>query len=232
MGETGANDYHFVTRWHVDAPPEAVFDVIADAEGLPRWGPSVYLAVDVLERGDGNGVGRVTALYTKGFLPYTLRWRLRATEVEAPRRLAIDAEGDFVGRGVWTLAPAPAGGTDVAFDWRIRAEKPLLKALSFLLKPIFSANHRWAMGQGLQSPRLELRRRQGAPDEERGRIPPPPAPTFPHKLARPAEDAGAAPAASRSPIAVFLFLTLALSAVFWAAIIGLGRLSGGGGLFV
>jgi membrane protease YdiL (CAAX protease family) len=175
----------------------------------------------------------VTSLYTKGFLPYTLRWRFRATEVEASRRLAIDAEGDFLGRGVWTLAPAPAGGTDVAFDWRIRAEKPLLKALSFVLKPIFSANHRWAMDKGLESLLLELRRREATTDEERGRIPPPPGPTFPHNLTRPAEDAGAAPTtASRSPIAVFLFLTLAQSAVFWAAIIGLGRLSAGGGLFV
>jgi uncharacterized protein len=233
MGETGANDYHFVTRWHVDAPPEAVFEVIADAESLPRWWPSVYLAVDVLERGNADGVGRVTALYTKGFLPYTLRWRFRATEVEPPRRLAIDAAGDFVGRGVWTLAPAPAGGSDVTFDWRIRAEKPLLKALSFVLKPVFSANHRWAMEKGLESLRLELRRRQATTDEARGRVPPPPGPTFPHNLAARTGNASAAPAGPRgSPIALFLFLTLALSGVFWAAIIGLGRLAGGGGLFV
>jgi CAAX protease family protein len=231
MGETAANDYHFVTRWHVDAPPEAAFEVIADAKSLPRWWPSVYLAVEVLEPGDPGGVGRVTALLTKGFLPYTLRWRFRTTELEAPRRLALEAHGDFVGRGVWTLAPAD-GGTDIAFDWRIRAEKPLLKALSFLLKPVFAANHRWAMSRGLESLRLELRRRHAATDEDRALVPLPPGPTFPHNLGRRPESAAASAPPRGSPIAVFLVVTLALSAIFWAAIIGLGHLDAGGGLFV
>jgi len=30
-------------------------------------------------------------------------------------------------------------------DWRIRAEKPLLRYRSFLVKPVFGANHRWVM---------------------------------------------------------------------------------------
>ncbi len=173
-----SHDYAFVTRWRVDATPDEVYDVIADAAALPRWWPSVYLEATVVEPGDDRGVGRVTALWTKGFLPYTLRWRFRATDVERPRLLAIDAEGDFVGRGVWTFAAADAG-TDVTFDWRIRAEKPVLRALSFLMKPIFSANHRWAMDRGLESLGLELRRRR-ATDAERALIPPPPGPTFPH----------------------------------------------------
>ena len=45
---------------------------------------------------------------------------------------------------------------------RIRAEKPLLRYLSFLLKPVFSANHRWAMARGEESLRAELGRRAGA----------------------------------------------------------------------
>jgi len=32
--------------------------------------------------------------------------------------------------------------TDITYDWRIRADKPLLRYLSFVFKPIFSANHR------------------------------------------------------------------------------------------
>jgi uncharacterized protein YndB with AHSA1/START domain len=71
-GHDAANDYHFVTRWHVDARPEEVFEVIADGPSLSRWWPSVYLNVAVLEAGDEEGRGRVTSLRTKGFLPYTL----------------------------------------------------------------------------------------------------------------------------------------------------------------
>ena len=56
------------------------------------------------------------------------------------------------------------------------SEKPLLKTLSFLLKPIFEANHRWAMAQGETSLALELARRRATSDAARARVPPPPGP--------------------------------------------------------
>ena len=176
-----SNEYAFLTKWQVDGSPEEAYDVIADGESLARWWPSVYLEVKTLETGDANGIGRVTALYTKGFLPYTLRWRFRITEARRGERIALDAEGDFVGRGIWTFR-ASGGPTDVTFDWRLRADKPMLRALSFLLKPVFSANHRWAMARGEESLRLELLRRRAIALDERARIPPPPGPTFPHNL--------------------------------------------------
>jgi len=43
--------------------------------------------------------------------------------------------------------------------WKIRADKPLLRDFSFLMKPLFSANHHWAMRKGEESLRLELARR-------------------------------------------------------------------------
>lgn len=177
------HDYQFTTRWRFDASPEEVWSILANAEELPRWWPSVYLGATRIEAGDANGIGQVTSLWTKGFLPYTLRWRFRVSEVERPHRLALDAVGDVVGRGVWTLS-GTADGTDVTFDWRIRAEKPFLRALSFLLKPVFSANHAWAMARGRESLGLELGRRRATSEEERARIPAPPGPTFPHRLRR------------------------------------------------
>ena len=170
------NDYHFVTRWRVRGTPEEVYRVLDDAPGLARWWPSVYLDVRVLEEGDESGNGALVGLHTKGWLPYTLRWRFRVTEKRPPTRLALAALGDFVGAGVWTLAAA-GDDTEVTYDWRIRAEKPLLRSLSFLLKPLFAMNHRWAMEKGEESLRLELDRRRAASDEERARIPAPPGPT-------------------------------------------------------
>lgn len=67
---------------------------------------------------------------------------------------------------------------DISYDWRISAEKPLLRRLSFLLKPIFAANHRWAMARGEESLRLELRRRRARTAADRAGVPPPPGPTF------------------------------------------------------
>lgn len=154
-----SNDYEFLTRWRVAAPPGEVFRVIDDVPGYPQWWPEVWLAVTAVEPGDADKVGARYALHTRGRLPYTLRWESRTTEKTFPTRIALDATGDFVGRGVWTFAPAAGGGTDVTYDWRLRAEKPLLRRLSFVLKPLFRWNHDWAMARGYEGLVRELARR-------------------------------------------------------------------------
>ncbi|UFH56259.1 SRPBCC family protein [Spirosoma sp. KNUC1025] len=171
-----SNTYHFITEWHVTATPEEVYCTLEDVDALARWWPSVYLDVRVLEKGQAGGVGKVVELYTKGWLPYTLRWKFRVTQTAFPNGFSLEAFGDFVGRGIWTFKPDNSG-THVTYDWQIEAEKPILKKLSWLLKPIFSLNHEWAMRKGLESLQLELRRRQGGANVAK-----PPQPTFPHNL--------------------------------------------------
>lgn len=179
----GSSDYHFISRWHVKATAKEVSDVLGNGPDLVRWWPSVYLEVTELEPGDEHGIGKVIDLYTKGWLPYTLRWKFRVTESRYPYGSTIEAFGDFVGRGVWTFVERD-GGTDITYDWRIRADKPLLKYLSFVMKPIFSANHHWAMAKGEESLKLELARRKARTAEEYAAIPapPPPTPTSPIPL--------------------------------------------------
>jgi len=137
----------------------------------------VYLDVRLVESGDAEGVGKRVQLFTKGWLPYTLRWEFVVVDAQRPERTAIEARGDFVGRGVWTFAQL-GPRVAVTYDWRIRADKALLRTLSFLMKPIFAANHRWAMERGRESLELELRRRRARSEDERRQIPAPPGPTF------------------------------------------------------
>ena len=170
-------DYHFVSHWRVEARVEEVADVLSDAGELPRWWPSVYLRVEVLEPGDAAGAGKRVRLRTKGWLPYTLDWEFRTVETRHPHGFTVEALGDLEGRGVWTLRQDGAAA-DITYDWRVRARKPLLRALSFLLKPVFAANHRWAMARGEESLRLELTRRRARTPEEAARVPAPPPPTF------------------------------------------------------
>ena len=172
-----SNEYEFLTNWTVSGTAEEVYDVISRSEDLPRWWPSVYLDVAVVEPGNVGGVGKRVRLLTKGWLPYTLRWEFVVTDAVRPHRLAIDTRGDLAGTGEWTFSER-AGHVDIAFLFRIQADKPLLRTLSVVLKPVFAANHRWAMAHGLESLELELRRRRAKTDEERVRIPPPPGPTF------------------------------------------------------
>ncbi len=172
-----ANEYHFVTHWRVPGTLEEVNEILGEATDLPRWWPAVYLDVQELAPGDDQGLGRVIALYTKGWLPYTLRWQFQVTENRYPHGFSLEATGDFVGRGAWHFAQ-DGDQVAVTYDWRIRADKPLLRYLSFLMKPLFSANHHWAMRQGEISLRLELARRRAPSPAARAAVAAPPGPTF------------------------------------------------------
>jgi hypothetical protein len=176
-----SNEYHFVTRWKVKATCQQVYRTLEDIDTLATWWPSVYLDVKVLEPGIPGGIGKVVALYTKGWLPYTLRWQFKVTQNSFPTGFALDAYGDLAGKGVW-LFEQQGEYCDITYDWRINAEKPLLRYLSFIMKPLFKANHVWAMRKGEESLTLELLRRNAATDAEKSSIAPPPKPTFPHNF--------------------------------------------------
>ena len=169
------NEYLFVTKWRVEGTCGEVADILGDPLELTRWWPSVYLNVQEIRAADPNGLGRRVRLLTKGWLPYTLSWEFEVVECPYPSGLTIVANGDFDGVGVWTFTQ-DGPWVDVIYDWRIRAEKPILRTLSFLLKPVFSANHRWAMARGQESLVLELARRRAITDAARTRVAAPPGP--------------------------------------------------------
>ena len=166
--------YAFLTSWRVTGTIEEVSAVLDEPFDLARWWPSVYLSVAELKAGDPiTHVGRVIDLHTRGRLPYTLRWRFTVTQSRAPHGFSLVAEGDFVGTGVWTLRQ-DGEYADITYDWQIETGKSLLRYGSFLFRPFFEANHRWAMARGLESLELELRRRRARSDEERRSVPAPP----------------------------------------------------------
>ncbi len=174
-----ANDYHFISIWKVKGTQEEVCAILEDAASLAVWWPSVYLDVKVLEPGNEKGLGKVVELYTKGFLPYTLRWKFKVIRSNAPFGYTIEAIGDFSGKGIWSFTQK-GEEVEIEYDWRISAEKGMLKHLSFLLKPLFSWNHQWAMKKGEDSLKLELLRRNAKSAEELRAIQAPAQPNFPH----------------------------------------------------
>ena len=139
--------YEFTDEWVVAAPREAVFSALADGESYPRWWRPVYLAV---ESSGGPAVGTSSAQHFKGRLPYHLRTHSTITRFEPPAALEADVEGDLRGHGTWTLTDAPGGGTHVRFDWVVHADRPLLRALTPLLRPALRANHAWAIARAIE----------------------------------------------------------------------------------
>jgi hypothetical protein len=171
------NDYHFVDRWRVEGDVKEVADILEDAMSLPRWWGSVYFEVEELEPGGERGVGKLIRLRAGGWLPYALSIKFRTTESRYPHGFAMDATGDLEGRGIWTFTQE-GKFVEVIYDWTIRANKPIVDKLSFLLKPIFRANHNWTMNRGQESLKLELRRRRAKSAPELILVPPPPKPSL------------------------------------------------------
>jgi hypothetical protein len=153
------NEYHFVTQWQFKAPIELVFKIIESGVDFPRWWPEVYLAARAEKSGRADRIGDKIHFHTRGWLPYTLKWTAIVIAFSAPSQLDLRAEGDFVGRGEWRLSQQ-GEMTNVRFDWRILAEKPILRHLSFIAKPIFSWNHHWAMARGFERFPTEIARQQ------------------------------------------------------------------------
>jgi hypothetical protein len=172
-----SNEYRFITHWRVQSTREEIWEVLSNGPDLAHWWPSVYLDVQEIQPEGAPATGKVISLYTKGWLPYTLRWQFRIRESSYPHTFTLDAWGDLTGRGIWTFEQ-DGDHVNISYDWMVRGDKPLFRYFSFLLKPIFSANHRWAMAKGEESLRLELARRSARTPEERARIPAPPGPTF------------------------------------------------------
>jgi uncharacterized protein YndB with AHSA1/START domain len=143
-------DYVFIDEWDVDAPLEAVFEALADATTYPKWWTPTYLAVQA----DGPlRVGQVSEQKFKGKLPYTLSTTSRITRLEPPREFEVEVEGDLRGTGIWTLTPA-GGRVHVRFDWRVHADRALIRVLTPILRPLFRWNHNIAIScaqRGLES---------------------------------------------------------------------------------
>lgn len=153
------NEYAFVTKWTVQSTTQQVYDILIRGKEFVRWWPKVYLKVEETNPGGEHGLGKAANLNTKGWLPYTLKWSMEIDIVDYPRGFSLKANGDFVGRGTWSFVQL-GDEVDIEFDWRLKAEKPLLKYLSFAFKPFFSSNHSWAMARGLEGLKQEIKRCQ------------------------------------------------------------------------
>ena len=166
----GACEYHFIDRWRVRGTVGEVWAIVFDGESLARWWPSTYRAVWQIEPGEPDGLGATFGLRARGWLPYTIRFDFAITGARKPLGFVLQAEGDLSGRGEWSFTQA-GDLVDIVYDWRISADKRLLRLLSPVMKPVLRSNHNWTMKKGERSLRVELRRRRGESN-----VPAPPGP--------------------------------------------------------
>jgi len=146
MRKAGSSRYDLTTLWHFDAPDDAVWDAIVDAEGWPRWWPGVERVV-TLARGDAGGVGARRLCICKSVLPFRLILVTRVTRVEPLRLIEGRVEGELEGVGRCHVG-RDAGLTVVRYDWQVRTTRPWMTRLAPLMKPLFRWNHAVMMQAG------------------------------------------------------------------------------------
>jgi quercetin dioxygenase-like cupin family protein/uncharacterized protein YndB with AHSA1/START domain len=152
-------EYVFIDQWDVDAPIEDVFDALADGTTYPAWWRPTYIGVEA----DGPvGPGQVSRQHFKGKLPYHLHTTSTILDYERPTRVSADVVGDLSGRGIWTLTENDDRRVHVRFDWTVFADKPILRLLTPVLRPVFRWNHNWAITRAMEGLEPYARRRARA----------------------------------------------------------------------
>lgn len=159
-----SNVYRFIERWRIpDFSPEEVYEVLSDARLLPEWWRGVYLAVEPFDGPwEPPRVGGRTRAVARGFLPYKLHFVLESTVLEPGTVVQVRVRGDL--DGTWRAVLSPEDrGTRVDIVEEVIAEKPLLRMLSPLLKPLFAWNHYWTTPRGEAGLKAYLAERRGRP---------------------------------------------------------------------
>lgn len=160
----GLHRFVLVSRWRLQADAGAVWQLLTDVEAWPSWWRYVRAARRI-ERAPTSPLGDVVELDWGSALPYGLRLAVTTEVAERPHRLQGRARGDLRGSGTWVLEPVPAAGpqhasaVDVTYRWEVELERPWMRALSFLLRPLFEWNHFVVMRAGAQG----MAQRLGSP---------------------------------------------------------------------
>ena len=154
-------EFCIISHWRIEATIQEVADALSEPELFPDWWGDVYLSVKTLAEGSDQGIGQTVAIHSKGWLPYRLNWQGTLVESHMPQSWAIEATGDLVGRGVWTLVQ-DGSIADVTYDWRVKSDRLLFRVLAPLLRRLMVSNHEWAMAKGEAGLRAEVIRRRKA----------------------------------------------------------------------
>lgn len=156
-----AHVFTFDESWDIPgATVEDVYDVLARGELLPQWWRGVYLEPERLTPGETPQIGARLRAKVRGFLPFALGFIIEATELDPPRKVAVRTYGDL--DGAWRATLTQRGdGVHVALLFEVKIDRPGMRLLAPLLRPLFALNHYWTTPKGEKGLRefLKARRR-------------------------------------------------------------------------
>jgi len=145
MREPSDAPYHLSTQWQFDAPLDAVWHAIADADTWQAWWKGVDSVP--LDPGDACGLGARRRYTCRSVLPLRLTFVACVTRVVPLQRIEGRVEGELEGVGCCRLRHAN-GVTTVRYDWRVRATRRWMTWLAPLARPLLRWNHDQLMRTG------------------------------------------------------------------------------------
>lgn len=141
-------EYQFITRWHIAAPIEQVWQAIVHSEDWHLWWQAIESVVELVP-GPPDAVGNVRRFVWKTPLSYTLAFETRVVQVQSPTLLEVTAKGDVEGHGLWQLSSTERG-TEAVYTWTVRTTQRWMNALALIARPVLEWNHNLIMRQGGQ----------------------------------------------------------------------------------
>ena len=126
-----------ISRWRLDESATAVWQLLADTTTWPAWWPGVRR----VQPAPSGPVGNVADMWWHVALPYAVRLRVKTVDVERPHRLETQTLDRLQGMGTWLLDPAQGGWVDLTYRWEVRLDRPWMRVLSVVLRPVFEWNH-------------------------------------------------------------------------------------------
>jgi len=153
------NYYVFVDRFIAPCDLETAYQYIRKVEEYPRWWGKVYKKIEKLKDSPEDQPGARYRIKVGGFLPYSLTIENETTHISRPNLIRFDAHGDLQGKGSWFFLETE-NGTEITFDWRVAANKKVIRWFSFLLKPLFRANHHYCVVKAEQGIKADLQSRE------------------------------------------------------------------------
>ena len=115
-GALNLNFYSFRSTWTVDLPPESAYSLLREIGEYIR---------------------------ARALLPYDLWFVGEPNEYPEECALELKMTGDLEGFSRFTIE-ADGGGSRLLFEEQVVANKPLLRRLALIARPLFVANH-WLM---------------------------------------------------------------------------------------
>jgi len=140
--------FQLVSRWHLAAPIERVWDALKATEEWPSWWPYVK-SVQEIEPGDADGLHAVRHIAWTSRLPYGIAFDVRVVEMQRPRRMQGRASGQLDGVGTWELRP-DGDTTHVRYTWCVDLGTRWMRIAAPLMAPVFRWNHNGVMKAGAQ----------------------------------------------------------------------------------